>query len=51
MADIGRQMETEDPMAVLRPLRNAGLIHKTTDGFVFATPAAHRMVGLVGRVS
>jgi hypothetical protein len=51
VADIGRQMETEDPMAVLRPLRNAGLIHKTTDGFVFATPSAHRMVGLVGRVS
>jgi hypothetical protein len=51
VADIGRQMETDDPMAVLRPLRNAGLIHRTTDGFVFATPAAHRMVGLVGRVS
>jgi hypothetical protein len=38
-------------MAILRPLRNAGLIHRTSEDFVFATPAAHRMVGLVGRVS
>jgi hypothetical protein len=44
-------METDDPMAVLRPLRNAGMIRRTTDGFVFQTPAAHHMVGLVGRVS
>ncbi|HXN38806.1 MAG TPA: hypothetical protein VN892_12270 [Solirubrobacteraceae bacterium] len=50
VADVGRQMETGDPMAVLRPLCCAGLIHRTTDDFVFATPAAYKMVGLVGRV-
>jgi hypothetical protein len=50
VADIGRQLETSDPDAILRPLRNAGLIHRMGE-FVFATPAAYRMVGIVGRVS
>jgi hypothetical protein len=50
VADLGRQMETRDPMAVIRPLRDAGLIHRTSEGFVFATPAAYKMVGLVGQV-
>jgi hypothetical protein len=49
MDDIGRQIETEEPEAVVRPLRNAGLLHRTGD-CVFATPAAYRMVGLVGHV-
>jgi hypothetical protein len=50
VADIGREVETGDPMAVVRPLCNAGLLHRTSDGFVFATPAAYRMVSLVGQV-
>ena len=49
-ADLGRQIETGDPDAVVRPLRGAGLLHQTSDGFVFATPAAYRMVALVGHV-
>lgn len=47
--DIGRQIETEDPMAVLLPLRKAGLVH-TVSGFVFATAAAFKMVEIVGQV-
>jgi hypothetical protein len=31
-------------------LHQAGLIHKTADGFVFATRAGVRMVQLVGHV-
>jgi hypothetical protein len=50
VADIGREIETSDPEAVLRPLRNAGLVNKTADGFVFATAAAFRMVQMVGQV-
>jgi hypothetical protein len=33
-----------------RPLRNAGLLHQTAGGFVFATPAAFRTVTMVGRI-
>jgi hypothetical protein len=48
--DIGRELDFSDPEAVVRPLRNAGLLHQTADGFVFATPAAFRMVQMVGQV-
>jgi hypothetical protein len=50
VADIGRELETRDPDAVVRPLVNAGLINRTSDGFVFATAAAFRMVQMVGQV-
>jgi len=45
------RLGTDDPDAVVRPLRNAGLVHRTTDDFVFATPAAYRMVELAGHVA
>jgi hypothetical protein len=48
--DIGRKMHYFDPESVVSPLCGVGLLHQTTDGFVFATPAAHRMVALVGHV-
>lgn len=38
-ARLRREIEYRDPEAVVRPLRNAGLIHRTSDDFVFATPA------------
>jgi hypothetical protein len=50
VADIGRELETSDPDAVVRPLCNAGLLNRTSEDFVFATPAAFRMVQMVGQV-
>ncbi len=49
--DIGRSIEhpgsTED---VVRTLRSDGLVYQTTDGYVFATRAAFRLVEMVGQV-
>ncbi len=50
IAEVGRQIEYFDPEAVIRPLCNAGLVHRTSDGFVFASVAAFRMVQMVGHV-
>ncbi len=49
--DVGRTLE--DPAGVedaVRGLYNAGLIHKSSDGWVFATRAAWRMVQIVSQV-
>jgi hypothetical protein len=47
--DIGREMEHADRAEVaVRGLLCAGLIHRTSDGFVFATRAAVRHVQMVG---
>ncbi len=48
--DIGREIDYFDPEAVVYRLYNAMLVHKTSDGFIFATPAAWRMVQMTGRV-
>ena len=50
LADIGREIESKDPMAPVRGLLGAGLIHRTTDGFVFATRAGVRAVQMIGHV-
>jgi hypothetical protein len=50
--DLGRDLD--DPAGAddaVRGLRGAGLIHQTTDGFVFATRAGFRMVEIVGKVA
>jgi hypothetical protein len=49
LEDLGRQIETCDPMAVIRPLCCAGVVHRTGD-CVFATPAAYKVVDLTGQV-
>ncbi|HLL91511.1 MAG TPA: hypothetical protein VK252_01125 [Solirubrobacteraceae bacterium] len=49
--DIGRELAYFDPECVITPLLRVGLIYKTSDGFVFATPAAYHLVGLVGHVA
>jgi hypothetical protein len=51
IADIGREIDYFDPAAVVQPLCDAGLLHRLAGDFVVATPAAYRMVQLVGRVS
>jgi hypothetical protein len=35
----------------IRSLRTSGLVNQTSDGYVFATRAAFRMVQIVGRVN
>jgi hypothetical protein len=50
IADMGREIEYHDPEAVVRPLCNAGLVQRTSEGFVFATAAAFKMVQMVGQV-
>jgi hypothetical protein len=50
VADLGRELS--DPPGVedaVRGLREAGLLYQTSDGFVFASRAACRMVELTGR--
>jgi hypothetical protein len=49
--DLGREIEENaDPGAVIRPLICAGLVYETSDGYVFASPAAFHAVALVGHV-
>jgi len=50
--DLGREFDDLDRMTdAVRGLRTAGLIHQTSDGFVFATRAAVRLVEIVGKVA
>jgi hypothetical protein len=48
--DIGREIESTEPIVPVRGLLRAGLINRTTDGYIFATRAAVRMVAMVGHV-
>jgi hypothetical protein len=48
--DIGRELEYFDPESLVHPLQRAGLLHQTTDGFVFATPAAFHLIALTAHV-
>jgi hypothetical protein len=49
--DLGRALEhPARAVDAVRGLRNAGLIHQTADGYVFATRAGVRMVQIVGQV-
>jgi len=47
--DIGREIESGDPMTPIRGLLRAGLVNRTSDGFVFATRAGVRMAQMVER--
>jgi hypothetical protein len=49
LADLGRELETHDPEAVIAPLIYAGLVRRNDD-LVFATPAAFKWVEMVGHV-
>jgi hypothetical protein len=50
LPDIGRELEYFDPEMLVEPLQRAGLLHRTSDGFVFASPAAFHLTALVGHV-
>ena len=50
VADLGRELGTYDPVAVIEPLCRAGLLHRLAGDFVTATPAAFKWVELVGHV-
>jgi hypothetical protein len=50
LADIGRELEISDPEALVRPLVGAGLLYRTGEDYVFASPAAFKWVQLVGHV-
>jgi hypothetical protein len=45
--EIGERPRIEDAIA---SLQSAGLIYRTSDGFVFATRAAVRQIQIIGRV-
>jgi len=47
--DIGREIESTEPMTPVRGLLRGGLMHRTSDGFVFATRAGVRAAQLVDR--
>jgi hypothetical protein len=48
LEDLAREMDTRDIMAYVQPLLWAGLLHRTSDGHVFASRAAVYQVQLVG---
>jgi len=48
LEDLAREMDERDIMAYVRPLQEAGLIHRTSDGHVFASRPAVRQVQIVG---
>jgi len=49
--DIGRAMDRPlDAADAVADLRAAGLVHRTSEGYVFATRAAVRHIQMVGRV-
>jgi len=50
VADIGRELDTHDPEAIVLPLVRAGLVRRTSEDLVFATPAAFKWVEMVGHV-
>lgn len=48
LEDLARELDVTDITAYTRPLHNSGLIHRTSDGHVFASRAAVRQIQLVG---
>ncbi len=49
--DLGRHLgDPSGASDAVYGLRTAGLVHQTSDGFVFATRAADRLVEIIGKV-
>ena len=49
LEDLEREMEDPDTSYYINSLQRAGLIHRTTDGHIFASRAAVRHIQIVGR--
>jgi hypothetical protein len=48
LEDLGRELDEAEIIDYVRPLQQSGLVHRTTDGHVFASRAAVRQVQMVG---
>lgn len=48
--DLAREMDDRAVIDKVNELHRAGLVHRTSDGYVFASRAAIRHIQLVGRV-
>ncbi len=48
LEDLAREMDERDIMPFVRRLQEAGIIHRTSDGHIFASRAAVRQVQIVG---
>jgi hypothetical protein len=46
--DLAREMEDRAVIDKVNALHRAGLIHRTSDGYIFASRAAVRQIQLVG---
>jgi hypothetical protein len=48
--DLAREMDDRAVIDKVNELHRAGLVHRTSDGYIFASRAAIRHIQLVGRV-
>lgn len=48
LEDLARELDEPEAIIYIRRLQEAGLLHRTSDGHVFASRAAVRQVQLVG---
>jgi hypothetical protein len=48
LEDLAREIEEPDITSYIRPLQCSGLLHRTSDGHVFASRAAVRHIQMVG---
>jgi hypothetical protein len=48
--DLAREMDDRAVIDKVNELHRAGLVHRTSEGYVFASRAAVRHIQLVGRV-
>jgi hypothetical protein len=48
LEDLARELDEPEAIIYIRRLQEAGLLHRTSDGHVFASRAAMRQVQLVG---
>jgi hypothetical protein len=49
--DLEREIDQHGIIDYVRPLQRAGLLHRTSDGHIFASRATVRFVQLVGQAS